>query len=42
MKRTVATAEIVSKAMKNDNIISLKALDELNYGLCDGLTHEEI
>ena len=41
MKRSVATADIVSKALEIDHI-KLKTLDELDYGLCDGLSYEEI
>ena len=41
MKRSVITADIVCKALGID-YIKLKTLDELDYGLCDSLSYEEI
>jgi hypothetical protein len=37
MKRATVTAEVISKYL-GISYMSLKTLDELDYGLCDGLS----
>lgn len=41
MKRAITTSEVISKFL-NTKYMSLKTLDELDYGLCDGMLMSEI
>lgn len=41
LKRAIQTTEKVATAL-NVNYLSLKTLDELNVGICDGLTYSEV
>jgi 6-phosphofructo-2-kinase/fructose-2,6-biphosphatase 2/6-phosphofructo-2-kinase/fructose-2,6-biphosphatase 4 len=38
LKRAIATTEKIATAL-NIDYLSLKTLDELNVGICDGLTY---
>lgn len=41
MRRAITTSEVISKCL-DTQYMSLKTLDELDYGLCDGLTLVEV
>jgi broad specificity phosphatase PhoE len=41
MKRAITTSEVISKFL-GTKYMSLKTLDELDYGLCDGMLLSEI
>lgn len=41
MRRAIHTTEVVTNKL-DIKYVSLKTLDEINVGICDGLTYEEI
>lgn len=41
MRRALHTSEVVSNKI-NVKPLSLKTLDEINVGICDGMTYTEI
>jgi 6-phosphofructo-2-kinase/fructose-2,6-biphosphatase 2 len=42
LRRTIATARFLADSPKGYSKLEWKALDELDSGLCDGLTYQEI
>lgn len=41
-RRSIETAEIIGSYQKNPEIIQLKEFDEINSGICEGMSYEEI
>ena len=41
-KRTVQTARAIAERQKDCKVISLKEFDEINAGICEGMTYEDI
>jgi len=41
-KRTIQTARAITEMQKNCKIISIKEFDEINGGICEGMTYKDI
>jgi len=39
-KRTMQTAQLIAEEQKRVHIISIKEFDEINAGICEGMTYK--